>query len=76
MFLSKSWKRIHNEQTIGRLARPDADGSAAKQVNVLEVLSEGSIEEWKQTALGEKDETFEDVMQDGDTLRAMLEWTA
>jgi SNF2 family DNA or RNA helicase len=67
VFLQESWKRHENKQFVGRAARGDE-----KQVVVKRVLSEGTIEEWKQSQLAGKDVAFEELWRDADAVRAIL----
>lgn len=67
VFLQESWKRTENKQFIGRAARGDE-----KSVVVKRVLSEGTIEEWKEQQLAGKDVAFEALWRDAETVRAVL----
>lgn len=70
--LMKSDSRVDNEQFEARVDRP---GQTAAKVTIVEVLSEGTIEEFEQVEnLAAKYENFQQVVNDERTLRAMLEF--
>lgn len=70
--LGKSHQRIENVQFEGRIDRP---GQAAKSVTIIDVVSEGTLEEFYQVQqLEAKYQTFQDVVSDARVLKAMLEF--
>jgi SNF2 family DNA or RNA helicase len=70
VFLQKSFSRIANEQFEARVDRP---GQKAKAVTIIEVASEGTLEEFDQIAkLSAKAQSFQEVVNDEGTLRAIL----
>lgn len=70
VFLQKSFSRIANEQFEARVDRP---GQQARKVNIIEVVAEGTMEEFDQMAkLSTKAMSFQEVVNDAATLRAML----
>ena len=72
VFLQRSWSRIENEQFTARVDRP---GQKASSVTIIDVVSEGTLEEFDQVAkLSAKAVNFQEVVHDERTLRAMLAW--
>lgn len=72
VFLQRSWSRVENEQFEARIDRP---GQRAESVSIIDVISEGTIEEAeKLEKLAAKHANFQEVVRDGDTLRRMLEF--
>lgn len=70
--LQRSWKRSENSQFAGRVDRP---GQMAGTVTMIDVLSEGTLEEYDQVKkLEAKAENFQDVVADARVLKAMLEF--
>lgn len=71
-FLQKSDSRTDNVQFIGRVDRP---GQAAKSVTILDVVSEGTLEEFVQKErLDEKESLFQQFVQDARVMQAMLKF--
>lgn len=72
VFLQKSWSRVDNEQFAARIDRP---GQHAKSVTILDVVSEGTTEEFEQIeALERKYEHFQQVVSDARVLYTMLQF--
>lgn len=81
VFLQRSWSRVENEQFQARVDRP---GQKAGSVSIIDVVSEGTLEEVdpmrpgqsKVEKLGEKYANFQEVVNDDRTFRVMLEQKA
>ena len=72
VFLQKSDSHNDNEQFRGRIDRP---GQTAKSVTFIEVVSEGTLEEFVQVErLEEKAATLQQFLQDARVLQAMLKF--
>lgn len=72
VFLQKSWSRVDNEQFAARIDRP---GQKAQSVTILDVVSEGTTEEFEQIeALERKYEHFQQVVSDARVLYTMLQF--
>lgn len=72
VFLNKSHSNLDNSQFKGRIDRP---GQAAKSVTFIDVVSEGTLEEFLQKEqLAGKERTFQDIVADARVLKAMLEF--
>lgn len=70
VFLQRHWSRIKNEQFAARVDRP---GQKAGSVTIIDVVSEGTLEEFdKLEKLAEKTANFQEVVNDERTLRMML----
>lgn len=70
VFLQKSDSHNDNEQFRGRIDRP---GQTAKSVTFIDVVSEGTLEEFAQIErLEEKAATLQQFLQDARVLQAML----
>lgn len=70
VFLQKSDSNNDNQQFIGRVDRP---GQQSKRVTILDVVSEGTLEEFVQVErLEEKSATLQQFVQDARVLQAML----
>jgi SNF2 family DNA or RNA helicase len=68
--LQKSDSNTDNTQFIGRVDRP---GQTAKSVTIIDVVSEGTLEEFAQIErLEEKAATLQQFLQDARVLQAML----
>lgn len=73
VFLQKSDSNNDNEQFRGRVDRP---GQAARSVTFIDVVSEGTLEEFVQKErLEEKAATLQQFLQDARVLQAMLKFT-
>lgn len=72
VFLQKSWSQTANKQFQGRVDRP---GQQASSVAILDVVSEGTLEEFDQIEkLSAKFENFQQVVADARTLALMLKY--
>lgn len=72
VFLQKSDSHNDNEQFRGRIDRP---GQTASSVTFIEVVSEGTLEEFEQIErLDEKAATLQQFVQDARVLQAMLKF--
>lgn len=72
VFLQRSWSRVENEQFQARIDRP---GQKAGSVAIIDVVSEGTLEEFEKIEkLDEKYAHFQEVVNDSRILRAMLEF--
>jgi SNF2 family DNA or RNA helicase len=72
VFLNKSHSRVENAQFQGRIDRP---GQKAGSVTIIDVVSEGTLEEFVQVAaLEAKYENFQQVVADARILHAMLQF--
>lgn len=72
VFMQKSWSLTDNKQFIGRVDRP---GQTAGSVNIIDMVSEGTMEEFAQKeALEQKGMNFQQVVQDARVLKMMLEF--
>lgn len=72
VFLQKSWSRVANEQFQARIDRP---GQRAGSVQVINVVSEGTLEEFDQVEkLEAKYRNFQEVVADERTLRMILDY--
>lgn len=69
-FLQRSWSRVSNEQFEARIDRP---GQVAKSITILDVVSEGTLEEFDQREkLLAKVQNFQEVVADDLTLQQIL----
>jgi SNF2 family DNA or RNA helicase len=72
VFLQRSWSRIDNEQFTARIDRP---GQVAKSVQIIDVVSLGTLEEFDQKEkLEAKGVNFQSVVADERMLRLALEF--
>lgn len=72
VFLQRSWSRVANEQFEARVDRP---GQVAKSVQIIDVVSEGTLEEFDQREkLLAKYQNFQEVVNDERMLRMALEF--
>lgn len=72
VFMQKSWSLTDNKQFVGRVDRP---GQTAGSVTIIDMVSEGTMEEFAQKeALEQKGVNFQQVVQDARVLRTMLEF--
>lgn len=70
VFLQRSWDPIENAQFRARIDRP---GQQAGSVTIIDIVSEGTLEEYdKVNKLSEKVANFQQVVNDERTLRTML----
>lgn len=71
-FLQRSWSRVANEQFEARVDRP---GQKASSVAIIDIVSEGTTEEFDQREkLMAKYQNFQEVVGDERMLRQMLEF--
>lgn len=66
--LQRSYSLVQNKQVEDRLHRIGQEGS----VEIIDVVSEGTVEEPQLRTLREKEDMFEEVVRDADTLREWL----
>lgn len=66
--LQRSYSLVQNKQVEDRLHRIGQEGS----VEIIDVVSEGTVEEPQLRTLREKEGMFEEVVRDADTLREWL----
>lgn len=71
VFLQKSWSMVANLQAEDRIHR---EGQKAEKISIIEVVTEGTLEDWKQLSLLDKVATLEEVVRDAAMLEAMLKW--
>lgn len=69
VFMQRHYSLLKNNQAEGRLVRGGQDG----QVVLIDIRSEGTIEDDKELILAEKEGRFEELVRDKDTLRRLLE---
>lgn len=69
VFLERGWSLLERKQAIGRLRR---QGQVAGDVLVLDVVSEGTIEEEQIDRLSVKEERLEEIVRDASALLAVL----
>lgn len=69
--LQKSWSMVKNTQAKDRIIR---DGQKAEKLRVIDVVTEGTVEEWRMVRIGEKEATLEQVVRSEATLKEMLTW--
>ena len=70
VFLQRSWSMIHNKQAEDRVHRPGQE----RPVTVIDVVAPGTVEEYKLSRLGEKQDRFEDLLRDKDQVKELLEY--
>jgi SNF2 family DNA or RNA helicase len=72
VFLQRSWSRVDNEQFQARIDRP---GQQSKAVTIIDVVSEGTLEEFEQVEkLEGKYANFQQVVADARVLHTMLQF--
>lgn len=69
VFLQRSWSLVQNLQAEDRIHRI---GQAAEAVNIIDVVSIGTIEQRVHEAFADKELTLADVMKDRKILRSLL----
>lgn len=69
VFLERSWSMVQNKQAEGRLRR---GGQAADSVLVIDLVSPGTIEEYRMERLAMKDAALEEIVRDKATLASFL----
>lgn len=70
IFLQRSWSMVDNSQAEDRVHRIGSE--IHDKVNIIDVVSVGTVEERQRVVLGNKLERLEEVMRDRDTLRRVL----
>lgn len=70
VFLQRSWSSIQNAQAEDRIHRI---GQTADSVNIIDVVTEGTIEDRVRSVLAEKAGMLEEIARDGQTMK---EWLA
>lgn len=68
VFMQRHYSRLKNHQAEGRLVRGGQEGQAV----LIDLRSEGTIEDDKEAILAEKEGRFEELVRDRDTLRALI----
>ena len=69
-FLQRSWSMVDNAQAEDRVHRIGSE--VHDTVNIVDIISIGTIEERQRIVLGSKLERLEEVMRDRDTIRRLL----
>jgi SNF2 family DNA or RNA helicase len=69
VFLQRSWSLVQNLQAEDRIHRIGQDASA---VNIIDVVSDGSIEARVLEAFAGKEQSLQDVVRDKAALRSLL----
>lgn len=72
VFLDRHWRSLLNKQGIDRLHGIGRGDAGAENLTVIDIITEGTIEEHKMLVLGGKDEAMEALVRDRDALRAVL----
>lgn len=70
IFLQRSWSMVDNSQAEDRVHRIGSE--VHDKVNIIDVVSVGTVEERQRVVLGNKLERLEEVMRDRETLRRVL----
>jgi SNF2 family DNA or RNA helicase len=70
LFMNESWRQLENTQAIGRIDRIGAEQHAC--LNIIKQITPGTVEERKISVLAGKDERFEEVFRDAETIRRLL----
>jgi ATP-dependent helicase STH1/SNF2 len=70
IFLQRSWSAVQNAQAEDRIHRI---GQTATSVNIIDVITEGTIEDRVRAVLAEKAGMLEEITRDGQTMK---EWLA
>lgn len=70
IFLQRSWSMVDNSQAEDRVHRIGSE--IHDKVNIIDVISVGTVEERQRVVLGNKLERLEEVMRDRETLRRVL----
>jgi SNF2 family DNA or RNA helicase len=68
VFLQRSWSMVKNKQAEDRLHRP---GQEAQSVEIIDIMSQNTIEEYRALRLLDKEDRLQEVVRD-DELRAIL----
>jgi SNF2 family DNA or RNA helicase len=69
VFLQRSWSAIQNSQAEDRIHRI---GQEAKSINIIDIITEDTIEDRVRDVLKTKAEALEEIARDEDTLKAWL----
>ena len=69
VFLQRSWSMIKNKQGEDRLHRP---GQEATKVEYIDLITEDTVEEYRELRLAEKEDRFQEIVRDKETLRSLL----
>lgn len=70
VFLQRSWSLVKNKQAEDRIHRP---GQTGDRVEIIDVISTGTMEEYRTLKLAEKEDRLQEVVRD-DELRAILKF--
>lgn len=68
VFMQRHYSMLKNNQAEGRLVRGGQEG----QTLLIDIRSEGTIEDDKELILAEKSGRFQEMVRDGDTMRRLL----
>ena len=68
VFLQRSWSAVDNRQAEDRVHR----GGLDHPVTVIDLVTNGTVEELRVTGLLTKEMTLQEIVRDADALRAML----
>lgn len=68
VFLQRSWSMVKNKQAEDRVHRPGSE--VHDSIEIIDVVSQGTIEEYRAQKLDEKEDRFQEVVRDD--LRTML----
>jgi SNF2 family DNA or RNA helicase len=71
IFLQRSWSLVKNKQAEDRIHRI---GQESPIVEIIDVISAGTIEEYRFEVLEDKEERLQEITRDAELLRAALEW--
>lgn len=69
IFIERSWSMVQNKQAEGRLRR---GGQEADSILVIDLISAGTIEEYRKERLATKDAALEEIVRDKATLAEFL----
>jgi SNF2 family DNA or RNA helicase len=70
LFLQRSWSMVENSQAEDRVHRIGSE--VHDKVNIVDIVSVGTIEERQRIVLGTKLERLEEVMRDRETIKRLL----
>jgi SNF2 family DNA or RNA helicase len=68
IFMQRSWSMIENKQAEERVHRPGQD----KNVTVIDLITEDSIEEHQCAAVGDKHVRLQEIVRDKESLREVI----
>ena len=73
IFLQRSWSMVDNAQAEDRVHRIGSE--IHDKINIIDILSIGTLEERQRLVLSTKEERLEEVLRDRDTLARLLKPT-